>query len=337
MAIPKKTAAGTWRVQIKLRRSGVVLRDSGTFDTQREAKEWSARREAELSASTPQKQSTIKTLGDAMDSYAATVAPTHKGSRWELIRVEKLRRELPVTLPLSALQPEHISTWRDAALKRLSPSSVSREMNVISSVLTHARKDMRWMSVNIMSDVRRPKKAPHRKRVLTWREIRAVMRALRYKTGAPPKTRTQQVAYALMIALRTGMRSGEILGLEWDHVGAKSIKLDETKNSDARSVPLMPQVRRILAVMRSSGSVRPFSISDGVRDTLWRRYKPLAGLDDVQFHDSRHTAATIVGARVGRATTLTFPEFCAAFGWRDPKYAMVYCNPDADRVADRMR
>lgn len=42
------------------------------------------------------------------------------------------------------------------------------------------------------------------------------------------------------------------------------------------------------------------------------------------------------GATVGQAGRLSFPEFCKVFGWKDPKYALVYCNPSAESLAGKL-
>lgn len=60
--------------------------------------------------------------------------------------------------------------------------------------------------------------------------------------------------------------------------------------------------------------------------------KERAGLVELHFHDSRHTAATWIG-RSGRITVL---EMCAMFGWRDPRHAMVYFNPSPGDIAGRL-
>ena len=33
---------------------------------------------------------------------------------------------------------------------------------------------------------------------------------------------------------------------------------------------------------------------------------------------------------------LSFPEFCYVFGWKDPKHALIYVNPDPARLADKL-
>ncbi len=51
-------------------------------------------------------------------------------------------------------------------------------------------------------------------------------------------------------------------------------------------------------------------------------------MDDITFHDTRHTAATWMAKKVDVIT------LCKIFGWTDPKMAMVYYNPKASDIAD---
>ena len=72
------------------------------------------------------------------------------------------------------------------------------------------------------------------------------------------------------------------------------------------------------------------------RTTTFRKARDRAGLAGFTFHDARHTAATRIGATVGQPGRLTFPEFCKVFGWRDPKHALIYVNPTAATLAEKM-
>ena len=47
-------------------------------------------------------------------------------------------------------------------------------------------------------------------------------------------------------------------------------------------------------------------------------------------------AVRISRATVGQLGRLSFPEFCKCFGWRDPKYALVYCNPSAASLSAKL-
>jgi|GEM_PF-6823620 len=62
MAIPKRTAAGSWRVQIE-------VRDAATLTTKREAIEWTAQRRAQLLAEQNSLLEDDKTLADALQRY----------------------------------------------------------------------------------------------------------------------------------------------------------------------------------------------------------------------------------------------------------------------------
>lgn len=64
--------------------------------------------------------------------------------------------------------------------------------------------------------------------------------ALKYKPGTVPETKMQEVALIWLIALATGMRSGEIVNrLPRDIVLAnRYVQLDDTKNGSSRKVPL---------------------------------------------------------------------------------------------------
>jgi len=55
----------------------------------------------------------------------------------------------------------------------------------------------------------------------------------------------------VMVALTTGMRRGEILGLKWDYVRLESrfIILPITKNNTSRVVPINDTLHRILSEM----------------------------------------------------------------------------------------
>jgi integrase len=55
-----------------------------------------------------------------------------------------------------------------------------------------------------------------------------------------------------------------------------------------------------------------------------------AKIQNVKFHDTRHTAATRLAQKIGVL------DLCRMFGWRDPRHAMVYYNPAASDIAKRL-
>lgn len=101
------------------------------------------------------------------------------------------------------------------------------------------------------------------------------------------------------IALHTGMRKGELLGLTWDQVRDGFIYLAETKSGQGRQIPLderATQVIKELKVRNKWGSPYVFLGPDGnqLKDVkkafagACRR----AGIVDFTFHDLRHTFAS---------------------------------------------
>lgn len=332
MATAKQRPNGTWGIQIKI--NGV--RESASFPTRREADLWAARRKLELTAQAKGKAGEIKSLRDAMRRFAQEVSPTHKGGHWESVRLAAMEDQLPVTLPLNKLTAAHFDAWKQERLRSVSPSTVTREMNLLSSVLSYARRDWRWMDSSPLADVRRPREPKHRERVISWRETKLMLRQFGYRPGVSPVSLKQMVAYVFLIALRTGMRSSEITGLRWEHVHERWVTLPDTKNSDARDVPISAKARRLFQCLRGVDAEQVVLLSAATRDALFRRARDQAGLSGFRFHDARHTAATRIGRTVGQPGKLSFPEFCKVFGWRDPKHALIYVNPTAAQLADKL-
>lgn len=321
-----------YRVQLKVN----SIRESKIFTSKREATAWAERRTLELRAQKKGTLGNIKTLRDAMLKFADEVSPTHKGERWEQIALVALQRALPVTLPISQVTKHHINAWRDSRLQQVSAGTVLREMTLIASVLNHARRDWGWIEHSPIADVRRPPSPRHRDRVITRPETKHMLRALKHQPRQRPRGMTQIAAYAFLIALRTGMRAGEIVGMQWARYSGYSITLPETKNGEKREVPLSPKARALIECLRGLDESDVLPITSASLDALFRKARKQAGLSGFTFHDTRHTAATRIGATVGQPGRLSFPEFCKVFGWKDPKYALVYCNPSAESLASKL-
>jgi integrase len=330
MASIKQTAGG-YRAQVKL----LGVRESKTFPLRRDAAQWAARREDEIRRLGAGTLGQVRTLGDALRRYALEVAPMHKGERWEQIRLKTFEQQLPITLPLSKLTHDHLIRWRDQRAAVVGPDSVRREMSLLGSVLTHARRDWRWIQASPLADVRRPRASAHRDRVITWGEARAILRALGH-TRRRPRSLMQVVALTMLLALRTGMRAGELVGLQWARVRPRSVLLAETKNGTAREVPLSAKAARLIERARGLDADLVLPLTAQTLDALFRRARDAAGVEGVRWHDTRHTAATRIGSTIGQPGRLSFPEFVKMFGWSDPKNAMIYVNPSAESLAAKL-
>lgn len=307
-------------------------RDSQTFRTKREAEIWAAARETQLREIKTKQPGELYTLKQALRKYGEEISPQKRGQRWELIRLLAFERHplLPVDKFLSDIGVDDLVRWRDSRLKVVGAGSVRREFSLMADVFEVCRREWRWIKDNPIRDVKRPASPAHRDVVITSGQIRAMLKAMRYTSHGQCRSVTQAVALCFLVALRTGMRAGELTGLIWDRVKANYCELPVTKTT-ARNVPLPRKAMRLVQRMKGFDDSLVFGLKAQTLDAMFRKYRERAGLEGFTFHDARHTAATWIGSS-GKLEVL---EFCRMFGWSNPKQAMVYFNATASDIAKR--
>lgn len=82
--------------------------------------------------------------------------------------------------------------------------------------------------------------------------------------------------------------------------------------------------------MRGWDDEMVFGVKAGTLDALFRKYRARAEMEGFTWHDTRHTAATMISRKVDVLT------LCKIFGWADPKMAMVYFNMPASEMAKQL-
>lgn len=135
----------------------------------------------------------------------------------------------------------------------------------------------------------------------------------------------------MLFAIRTGMRAGEICALTWSDVRDDYVIVRQSKTGEGRHVPLSPGARRVLDGMRGWHPVEVFGLRPQTLDALFRKLRDSAGLSGFTFHDTRHTAATMLARKLDVLT------LCKMFGWRNTTRALTYFNPTASDIANRLR
>lgn len=191
-------------------------------------------------------------------------------------------------MQLAELRRADVQRYVTQRSGKASPASIVKEVNVIKHMLSLA-VDWELIPVNHAHRVKGPKVAAGRVRYLQPTELRAVLEA------CPEWLRT-----IAGLAVSTGMRRGEILGLRWldiDRPGNR-IMLPQTKNGEGRIVYLNELAQRALGAVNSKGakpSDRVFNesqmVGDYVTQTFARACRDV-GITDFKFHDLRHTAAS---------------------------------------------
>jgi integrase len=170
----------------------------------------------------------------------------------------------------------------------VSPASIVKELNVLKHLLGLA---VEWelIPTNPAHGIKPPRVPAGRVRYLQPTELRAVLEAcpewLRPIAG---------------LAVATGMRRGEILGLRWLDVDFKGgrIMLPQTKNGDGRIVYLNELAQQAISTVQFR-KVKPTDlVFDGESMTpenvslAFLRACRSVNVSDFRFHDLRHTAAS---------------------------------------------
>ncbi|MCY0387424.1 tyrosine-type recombinase/integrase [Robbsia sp. Bb-Pol-6] len=121
----------------------------------------------------------------------------------------------------------------------------------------------------------------------------------------------------------------EIVGLTWDpvHIEQRYGRLDQTKNGFGRSVPLsnsaLEPVKKLEPITKECDSNTVFGLQSSQVDSLFRKAKKAALIEELHFHGSRHEAVTRLAEKV------EVLDLARIVGIRDLKILMVYYNKHA--------
>lgn len=327
MASIRKLKSGKYICEVRI--SGFPA-TSKTFLTKLEAQAWGVKQEQSFG-----KHSQLfaqKTLHDAYERYKLEVTPKKKGVRWETIRLTKLQRDTVAFMPLNAITSEHMQKWIDDRCAEVSPATVRRELVLISSVFNVARKRWKWCSHNPVSDTEKPRAPEGRDRLLTDSERERILLALDYMEGEPIRTQRQIIAVAMLLAIETAMRQGELWSLHWCdvHIDKCFVRLHDTKNGTRRDVPLSKRAIELLAMLRPLDKERVLPCNQASAGTIFRRAVQIAGVHDFCFHDLRHLSITLL------ADKLHMLELARMVGHKDPRMLTRYYNASASSLAAKL-
>lgn len=298
-----------------------------TFDTLAEAEAWGARMEARKATGDAQLAGGKK-VGELLEIYLDAVAANKDSGRWNSLRLLKWAQS-PIGLErVDSITPHRMTMWmnergtedvtRHGVVRKVSGSTVNREMNLWSAAFTYAVDSLKWLKVNPCHGATRPPEAPARNRdLLTKGEIQAICLAGGYRAGQALTTQEERVTACFLLALETGMRSGEILRLRPRDIDRQSsvvkvaaLEVGGRKGSKSgqvvasREVPLTQRAVELLGQLQAAmpasqvpaeGFTRPpyvVGMDDSNRDTNWRKVRDRSGVEDLTFHDTKHEACT---------------------------------------------
>lgn len=177
--------------------------------------------------------------------------------------------------------------------------TINREVGLLSSAINYARREWDWEIPN-PAERMRLSEGDGRRRFATVEEVASLINVAEKRKRAP------YLADLIRVAVNTGCRRGELLGLRWSQVnfvtGTLKLEGEDTKNGKARIVPLNTQARTALenrSRYREANCPESrwvFCRKNGERNTTiqssWEAVLREARLEDFHFHDLRHTCGS---------------------------------------------
>jgi len=302
MATIVKTPSGTWKAVI--RKIGWPT-TAKTFRTKRDAEDWARRTEDEmvrgvyLSRAPSEKLTVAGALKRYMEEVSVTKKPTTQRS--ERFSAQRLNAFFG-KYSMAAVSADLVAKYRDERLAEgKSNNTVRIELAMLGHLFRIAIQE--WgigLSFNPVANIRKPSPGAGRDRRLNLSEQQRLFEAVNAHSNP-------MLGWIVRLAVETAMRSSEIAGLRRSQVDLERrvVRLMDTKNGSARSVPL---TRAATAVLQSAldNPLRPNDtdlvfFGEPGRDKkrkpyifqkLWAGIVHDLGFDDLHFHDLRHEAVS---------------------------------------------
>ncbi|MFL6764534.1 MAG: tyrosine-type recombinase/integrase, partial [Sphingomicrobium sp.] len=174
---------------------------------------------------------------------------------------------------------------------------------------------------NALSEIRR-----------TYRSDRSEMIWLPEHVDAFLKVASREMCQALVLAMHTGQRQGDLRALPWSSYDGQRITLRQGKSGREVSIRATPGLKAMLDGMEKRGPL-VLTTSGGRAWTkryfadCWQEASEAAGISGLHFHDLRGTAVTML-AEAG----CTVPEIAAVTG-----HAQTHAQAILDKYLARTR
>ncbi len=193
-----------------------------------------------LERDAPETPAAPKTLGQVGQEYLDFKRGKGKRSiRQDEQILKKLKARLGPDTPLSEITAQRIAQYdRDRVVEKsklgrpVTPSTINRELAILRHLLRLAEE---WGYIAKVPKIRLAREPEGRLRFLAEDEIPRLLAACEAKAPKSP-----YLLPIVTVALHTGMRKGEILGLTWERVEfARSVvRLEQTKSGRRREIPM---------------------------------------------------------------------------------------------------
>lgn len=335
-------------IQARVRRKGKD--ESQVFLTMAEARIWAKKTEKLIDKSTAGSggvNAQTYTVGDAVAFYYED----HIASKKSAAEYRYVFSNLPNSLVrerLVLLTRDTVRAWVDDMKKAgLNPATIARRVGCVRAAVNYATRHelaldgipnpFKWAKLPALP------KSSTRTRTATDEELDEFYNRI--------GKRSKHLKDYIFLAIETASRRGELVKLKWADIDFKksTARLEDTKNGEARDVPLSPFALKILTDRKTArgrgeyvftstrevanmGHIQPATISRAFRRVRDEIEKEKGHSLNLRLHDLRHTAATRWSEDFQNAFDLQ-----TITGHKDIRSLSRYINKDAQRIARRMK
>lgn len=331
MKLPKARKRGD-SYRIELMHNG--KRISATRDTEKECEDWAMLKLLELKT---QKDDDVKIkphfpVSALFSKYYDEIGKHKKTHRSIKISINHFRKTFPAIAEISIhnVTPQVLTEWRNERLKQVAVGTVLRDISLFSAIFTYAQKELFLIESNPFASISKPQQPKPRNRRISDDEIELILKAHDYEEGQVPKTTEQVIAWCFLFAIETTMRQGEILAIKRSNIHNDYIHLPETKNGDARDVPLSKKAKELLSLLPNNGSSKLINVGNSTFQNMFGNRIKKLGLHDFHFHDTRHEGIT----RLVKLRKVPIEILMKITGHKTPKILInTYYNPTASEIS----
>jgi len=321
MAYIKKLASGNFQAQIRLKGLQPICK---TFSSKALATQFVRQVEGDTELQRKLGLPACKSLAfsELVDQYLAQTTFRDKSARgrilfWKTTFADKAVHQIDEFMVDQVLHQ---------IAARRTGSTVNRYKSHLSAMFTYLIRHPDYKRLGLNNPVRAES-------VGRYRENKAKQRFLSYDEqarllAAAKQARWDRFYLLIIMALTTGARKGELLGLKWSDIdlSARLALIEKTKTDKPRLLPLTkPVIEELMRFREHSESLvfkntvsphRPHDIKQAWLFALER-----AGIEACRFHDLRHTAASNL-VRAGR----TLFEVGTLLGHSSPQMTQRYAH-----------
>lgn len=319
---------------------------TASFQRKTDAKSWAANIESELRRGkyVADAEALRRTVGDLVDRYIRELPhkARNKSSAKTKQQLEWWKAELG-RVAIADCTPAVVIEARDRLAQGTASngrprgrSTVNRYLAALSHAFSTAVREWQWTDTNPVASVSKLAEPRGRTRFLSDDERARLLEACR-------ASRNPDLYSVVVLALSTGARRGEILGLRWGDVDLPRgvIVLRDTKNTDTRAAPLVSHAHELLKARKKVRRVDTDMVFPGRKKhrpqdikKSWHAALAAAGIEDFRFHDLRHSAASYLAM-----SGATLAEIAEVLGHRTLQMVKRYAHlteAHTSRVVARM-